>query len=818
MRPASLIILCPGLLPVLLLTSPAEPKAPADKAPGFRLDKRVPWTTSRVAGSPEPPLPYRAVRAFPKLKVPSPMGLARQPGTDYLLLLHQHWAWGGGGRILRIKDDDAVEKFEVFLDIDGIAYGVTFHPDFDKNGYFYVGMNGPQQGDNKKCQVLRYTIERKPPHRIVAGSQKVIIEWASNGHNGADLAFGKDGMLYVSSGDGTSDSDTNLAGQDLTHLLAKVLRIDVDHPDPGKNYSVPKDNPFVGQKDIRPETWSYGFRNPWRLHIDPKSGDVWVGNNGQDLWEQIYLVEKGANYGWSVMEGSHPFYLNRKAGPHPFSKPIAEHHHSEARSMTGGVVYHGKKLPELAGAYLYGDFSTGRIWGIRHNKGKVTWHKELTDTPYQITGSGIDTRGELLVVDHGGVYFRLEPTPKEKNPPVFPTKLSETGLFTSVKDHAPQQGLIPYSVNAPLWSDGAHKERYIAIPGEGQIDYVPSRGWNLPDDSVLVKTFSLDVQAGNPASRTRIETRLLVKQQGEWAGYSYVWNDEQTDATLVAREGMDKSYTINDAKAPGGKRVQTWHYPSRAECMVCHSRAANYVLGLSTAQMNKVHDYGPARVNQLAALEGLGIFRVNLLENVGEVKGLVRNLAGDVTRVPGKTLDALLPSLPQAPPYLRRIGTTFDGLANQGVGRVQTELYRPVDWLEKTLQNKVHYSTSLPKRPQEYSKLVDPSDTTQSLDARARSYLHANCSQCHVEAGGGNALMELEFHQKRKDMRVIGVKPLHHTFDVPDARLIEPGHPEKSVLYLRVARRGQGQMPPLATSQVDREAVQLIHEWIRRMK
>ena len=146
-----------------------------------------------------------------------------------------------------------------------------------QNGYFYVGMNGPLQGDNKKCQVLRYTIDRKPPHRIMAGSQKVIIEWVSNGHNGADLAFGRDGMLYVSSGDGTSDSDTNLAGQDLTHLLSKVLRIDVDHPDPGKNYSVPKDNPFVGQKGIRPETWAYGFRNPWRLHIDPKSGDLWVG-------------------------------------------------------------------------------------------------------------------------------------------------------------------------------------------------------------------------------------------------------------------------------------------------------------------------------------------------------------------------------------------------------------------------------------------------------------------------------------------------------------------------------------------------------------
>src|SRR5262249_19334197 len=340
-------------------------------------------------------------------------------------------------------------------------------------------------------KVLRVTVDHKT-NKVVPGSQKVVIEWLSNGHNGGDLAFGKDGMLYVSSGDGTSDSDNDLAGQELTRVLSSVVRIDVDHPAAGNDYSVPKDNPFVGHKGIVPETWAYGFRNPWRLHIDPQSGDLWIGNNGQDIWEQIYLVEKGANYGWSVLEGTHPFYLNRKAGPHPFSKPIAEHHHSEARSMTGGVVYHGAKLTDLRGAYLYGDFSTGRIWGIRHQKGKVTWHQELTDTPYQITGFGLDSKGELLIADHGGAYYRLEPTPPETDPPVFPRKLSVTGVFVSVKGHVVQPALIPYSVNAPLWSDGAHKERYIGISGDGQIDYTPSRGWNLPDGSVLVKTFSLD--------------------------------------------------------------------------------------------------------------------------------------------------------------------------------------------------------------------------------------------------------------------------------------------------------------------------------------
>src|SRR5262245_28926737 len=521
-RAACLPLLPAGLLATLLSLPAAPPAAVAEPAPKKRpygIDKRVPWTTSRVKGSPNPPAPYRVSRAFPKLKITCPIGVTHQPGTDYLLLIHQAVPWGGRGAIVRIKDDDKVEKTEPFLAVDGIAYGITFHPNYRSNGYLYVGCNGPFEGKKKTTRVLRYTIDCKPPHRIVPGSEKKIIEWASNGHNGGDLAFGNDGMLYVSSGDGTSDSDTDLAGQDLSRLRAKVLRIDVDHPDRGNNYSVPRDNPFVGQKGVRPETWAYGFRNPWRLNIDRATGDLWVGQNGQDLWEQVYLVEKGANYGWSVLEGSHPFYLNRKAGPTPFSKPIAEHHHSEFRSLTGGVVYHGTKLPALRGAYLYGDFSTGKIWGIRHKRGKVTWNQELVDTTLQVTGFGIDSKGELLIADHGGGYYRLEVAPKPVNPPKFPTRLSETGLFVSVRDNKPHPALIPYSVNSPLWSDGAHKERFLALPGTSHIDMTPSRGWNFPDGTVLVKTFSLEREAGNPASRQRIETRLLTKPEGEWAGY-----------------------------------------------------------------------------------------------------------------------------------------------------------------------------------------------------------------------------------------------------------------------------------------------------------
>src|SRR5205085_1419271 len=177
---------------------------------------------------------------------------------------------------------------------------------------------------------------------------------------------------------------------------------------------------------------------------------------------------KGDNFGWSVYEGGHIFYAERKLGPHPHVLPAADHPHSEARSLTGGTVYYGKKLPELVGAYIYGDHSTGRIWGLRHDGTKVTWQKLLADTTFNISGFGLDSHGELLVADHRtnseGAFYYLEPVPPATTPSTFPRKLSESGLFKHVAGHVMQPGVVPYSVNSPLWSDGAFKSRFIAIP------------------------------------------------------------------------------------------------------------------------------------------------------------------------------------------------------------------------------------------------------------------------------------------------------------------------------------------------------------------
>lgn len=750
----------------------------------FGIKSYVPLLTSRVIGSPEPPAPYRTRRVMPELKLSWPIFAINEPGTRRLLFIDQQTSYGKA-RLCRTKDDGEDGSFETLIDFDGVAYSLAFHPRFADNGYLYVGWNSPLAKEKRKSKVTRYTMSRTAPFDLDPKSALTVIEWESDGHNGAAITFGKDGMLYVTSGDGTSDSDTNVKGQGLDHLLSKLLRIDVDHPSGDRPYSVPGDNPFVGQSSVRPETWAYGFRNPWRIATDPRTGHIWVGNNGQDLWEQAFLVERGANYGWSVFEGGHPFYLQRKLGPTPHVLPTVEHPHSEFRSLTGGEVYYGKRHPELVGAYIYGDYSTGKVWGVKVDSQRhIEWHKELVDTALQISAFVLDADGELLIVDHrgngdGGLYA-LEVNPLVKAAEAstdFPRTLSETGLFASVREHRMQPSLVPYSVNSPLWSDGAYKERWMALPGDDpRIEVTPTRGWNFPNGTVLVKSFALELQQGQPDSRRWVETRLLTKQDGEWFGYSYRWNKEQTEAELVGKDGVDQEYSIRTAD---GEQRQTWHYPSRTECMVCHSRAANFVLGTNTLQLNKDHDYGAVTDNQLRVLEHLGLLSINWRD--GAIDAMRRDLKGE--------------------------------------GKSEKELN---EYIERQTKNRggeeIKRSKMFVADPAENERLIDPYDPKQPLDLRARSYLHANCAHCHVEAGGGNAQIDLEFNVAADKRRLFNVTPVHHTFGISDARLIAPGDPDKSVLLYRVSHRGQGQMPQVATTLADKSAVDMLREWILSLR
>ena len=717
----------------MLVTLLAAPAGRADDAP-FGLEERTAWTNSRLVGSPEPPLPYTVEKTFTRLELKTPIYIIGEPGTDQLFVI-LHAAGDKPARIVRFRDEPDVDSFEVCYESPNrLLYAICPDPDYVTNRQVYLFTNGPTSESERKDRVSRFTVEADGPRRIDPASEAVVIEWRSGGHDGGDLAFGNDGMLYITSGDGTGDSDIWNTGQTLDDLLGAVLRIDVRSSTPEQPYRVPPDNPFVDTPGACGEIWAYGLRNPWRMSIDPQTGQVWVGNNGQDLWETAHLVHRGENYGWSIYEGNHPFYLHRKHGPTPLTPPTIEHPHAEFRSLTGGVVYRGTRFPELDGAYIYGDYSSGRIWGMKHDGTHVVWHRELADTSLMIAGFRVDKRGELLVADHGSGIYQLVPAPDVTPAKPFPQRLSDTGLFRDIAAHEIAVGLIPYSVNVPGWMDGAVAERSMAVPADKTVGYQSTtRSWQFPDGTALVQTLWLERNEGQPASRFRVETRVLLREQGEWAGYTYRWNDEQTDAVLVDRAGVDATFGVHQTN--GDTRRQPWRFPSRAECMTCHSRAADFVLGLTEAQLNRDHDYGAARDNQLRTLEHIGLF-----------------------------------------------------------------------------------TTAIPNPPEKWARLADPLDTSVDLEARVRSYLHVNCSVCHVSAGGGNARMELALSTPREKMELVEARPQHDTFGIPNAMLVAPGEPDRSVLVHRLSHRGRGQMPPVVSRRVDEPAVALVRQWIAGLK
>jgi uncharacterized repeat protein (TIGR03806 family) len=717
----------------------------------YGLEHRTLWTTSKITGTPDPPDPYRTEIAFPKISFHEPLAMAVVPGTSRLAVAERP------GKIYAFENSRESATKDLLLDVGRTVYGFAFHPQFATNGYIYVA-NILDAGNPSPTgsRLSRFHLAKNTIGSGAAKTETVLLEWPSGGHNGGCLAFGPDGYLYLATGDGSGIADQLETGQDVSDLLASILRIDVDHPADGKPYGIPKDNPFIGTSGARPEIWAYGLRQAWKFSFDSRSGDLWAGEVGQDLWESVLRIERGGNYGWSVNEATHPFRPQRKLGPTPILKPVVEHPHVEFRSVTGGYVYHGGELPELAGAYIYGDYDTGKIWCLRYQDGKVTDHRELADTQLRIVSFGEDAAGELLLIDFiGGVLHRLLRTPPATTTaPPFPRKLSETGRFTSTKDHQPAPGLIPYSVNAPLWSDGAEKQRYLALPGNSQIEFnaitypqpAPGAqpGWRFPDDTVVVKTFTLEMEAGNPASTRRLETRILHFEQipgtdevgaEVWHGYTYVWNDEQTDAELLDTKGADRVFTIADKQAPGGKREQTWHFPSRAECTLCHTIPAKFALGVNTLQMNKDHDYGGVVANQLRTLEHLGIFK-----------------------------------------------------------------------------------QPLPFSPEQLPRLVDYHDTKNDLNDRARSYLHANCAHCHTKWGGGNAEFQLLATLPLEKTGTIQTKPGQGSFGLDDPRILVPGSPERSMIYFRPSKLGLGRMPHVASSIVDREALELLSEWIKSLK
>jgi uncharacterized repeat protein (TIGR03806 family) len=617
-----------ALLLLGLMISPVEPPpavlAAGQDPPAAALEPFVPVDTARLMGSPDEQPTLGVERAFPHLTFTRPVEFTHAgDGTDRLFVVEQD----GRIRVFPNRSDGTDTK--VFLDLRDVVrrehneeglLGLAFHPDFRTNGQFFVFYSGTPRGS----VVSRFRVSRDDPDRADRTSEEKLIQWTKpyGNHNGGCLRFGPDGQLYISVGDGGLGGDPHANGQSLETLLAKILRIDVDHKDAGRNYAVPRDNPFADRGgNVCGEIWAYGLRNVWRFSFDRSTGTLWAGDVGQDRHEEIDVIVRGGNYGWNIREGKHALDPNAERSPvGAFIDPVLDYPRVEGKSVTGGLVYRGRRLPELVGAYLYADFISGNVWALRWDGKRVTANRKIARTSLLISAFGEDEAGETYVTAFDGFVYRLRaPTEKARPAPAFPRTLTETGLFASVKDHVPAPGLIPYTVSVPLWSDGAAKDRFLVLPDRGKVVFKEHDPWEFPVGTVLVKTFLLNTDLQNPKEMRRLETRLLVHNPRGWEGYTYLWNEEQDDANLLADWPLTRTFEVKSAAGPVKR---DWYFPSRSDCQACHTQNAGFVMGVNTRQLNRAHEYGKVTDNELRVFERLGIFSGPLPKPAGDLEAL----------------------------------------------------------------------------------------------------------------------------------------------------------------------------------------------------
>ena len=370
-----------------------------------------------AADAPQPladtPLDVKAVRAFPELKFNRPVLLTNAgDGSNRIFVAQQP------GKVFVFPNKPNVEEPELFLDwekktiykneeFEEGVLGLAFHPKFKSNGEFFMYYTEVPH----ISVISRFKVSKSDPNKADPASEEEILRipqpyW---NHNGGTICFGPDGFLYIGLGDGGAGNDPHKNGQNPKTMLGKILRIDVDHKDDGKKYAVPKDNPWVGQAGAATEAFAMGIRNTWRMSFDRKTGTLWQADVGQDLWEEINIITKGGNYGWNLREGQHKFKDGSDAKPE-LIEPVWEYNHTIGKSITGGIVYRGKKVPELDGCYLYGDFVSGKLWGLKYDDKakKVTANYLLQGDNLPVMTYGEDEAGEVYFTTPFGQIFTFE--------------------------------------------------------------------------------------------------------------------------------------------------------------------------------------------------------------------------------------------------------------------------------------------------------------------------------------------------------------------------------------------------------------------------
>jgi glucose/arabinose dehydrogenase len=285
--------------------------------------------------------------------------------------------------------------------------GMALHPKFKETGEVFVFYT--PKAEKTANVVSRFRLSKTDPTKFDPDSEEEIIRFKGRpfwNHDGGTICFGPDGYLYITHGDGGAGNDPFDNGQKLSVWFGKILRLDINKKENGKNYAIPKDNPFVDVKDAKPEIYAYGLRNVWRMSFDRKTGQLWAADVGQNLFEEINLVSKGGNYGWNRREGMHPFGAKGTGLKKEYIEPIWEYSHDVGKSITGGGVYRGKALPELEGYYLYADYVTSKIWALKYDEkaGRVTENRTIKDPAKPVLSFGEDEQGEMyfLTVSNTG--------------------------------------------------------------------------------------------------------------------------------------------------------------------------------------------------------------------------------------------------------------------------------------------------------------------------------------------------------------------------------------------------------------------------------
>lgn len=407
---------------------PAKSDSPSVTAPVAGAEAPDPDLVEAVAVEPAPTEPA------PPTAPPPTDTAAPRPALDSLALnltpvaegftkpLYLTHAGDGSGRLFVVEQAGRILLLKEgtvqptpFLDIVSIVgseaneqglLSVAFHPDYSSNGLFFINYTNTQ-GDTV---IARYRVSDNPDMADVNSGQILLtIDQPYGNHNGGQLKFGPDGYLYIGMGDGGAANDPQNNAQTLSSLLGKILRLDVDSGEP---YGVPETNPFVGNAEARPEIWSYGWRNPWRFSFDQATGDMYIADVGQNQYEEVHVEMAGEaggqNYGWRIMEGFHCFNPS-DCDPEALGLelPVAEYDHSQGCSITGGYVYRGQQYPDLEGVYLYGDYCSGLLWGLRLEPDGSWAQAQLLQSGQTISSFGQDEAGELYLIDHSGSVLRI---------------------------------------------------------------------------------------------------------------------------------------------------------------------------------------------------------------------------------------------------------------------------------------------------------------------------------------------------------------------------------------------------------------------------